>query len=151
VAIGFPRRGGRACDGAGVALWIVTVDPRTPVIVGAGQVLRRDVPGGESCEPVGLIVEALRRAGEDSATAERLLRRADSVRCVPVIAWPYADLAALVAEGLGAKPRETVQSSAVGGDGPQRLLNDTCAQIAVGQLDVALLGRSLVRVQAGPF
>ncbi len=129
----------------------MTVDPRTPVIVGAGQVLRRDVPGGESCEPVGLIVEALRRAGEDSATAERLLRRADSVRCVPVIAWPYADLAALVAEGLGAKPRETVQSSAVGGDGPQRLLNDTCAQIAVGQLDVALLGRSLVRVQAGPF
>jgi len=118
----------------------VTVDPCTPVIVGAGQVLRRDVPGGESCEPVALIVEALRRAGEDSATAGRLLRRADSVGCVPVIAWPYADLAALVAEDLGARPRETVLSSAVGGDGPQLLLNDTCARIAAGQLDVALLG-----------
>jgi len=118
----------------------VTVDPRTPVIVGVGQVLRRDLAGGESCEPAALIVEALRRAGEDSATAERLLRRADSVRCVPVIAWPYADVAALVAEDLGARPRETVQSSAIGGDGPQRLLNDTCAAIAAGQLDVALLG-----------
>ncbi len=116
------------------------MDERTPVIVGAGQVLRRDEPGGESCEPAALIVEALRRAGEDSATADRLLRRADSVRCVPVIAWPYADVAALVAEDLGARPRETVQSSAIGGDGPQRLLNDTCAAIAAGQLDVALLG-----------
>ena len=118
----------------------MTVDERTPVIVGAGQVLRRDVPGGASCEPAAMIVEALRRAGEDSATADRLLRRADSVRCVPVIAWPYADVAALVAEDLGARPAETVQSSAIGGDGPQRLLNDTCAAIAAGQLDVALLG-----------
>jgi len=118
----------------------VTVDDRTPVIVGAGQVVRRDVPGGESCEPVALIVEALRRAGEDSATAERLLRRADSVRCVPIIAWPYPDVAALVAEDLGARPRETVQSSAIGGDGPQLLLNDTCAAIAAGELDVALVG-----------
>ena len=118
----------------------MTVDRRTPVIVGAGQVLRRDVPGGESCEPVGLMVEALRRAGQDSATGELLLRRADSVRCVPVIAWPYADVAALVADELGARPAETVQSSAIGGDGPQLLVNDTCAAIAAGQLDVALLG-----------
>ena len=118
----------------------MSVDARTPVIVGAGQVLHRDQPGAEPCEPAALIVAALRRAGEDSATGERLLRRADSVRCVPVIAWPYADVAALVAEDLSARPRETVQSSAIGGDGPQRLLNDACAAIAAGQLDVALLG-----------
>ncbi len=118
----------------------MTIDPRTPVIVGAGQVLRRATPGEDPPEPISLIVEALRHAGEDSGTGERLLRRADSVRCVPVIAWRYPDAAALVAEDLGAHPRETVQSAWIGGDGSQRLLNDTAAGIAAGQLDVALVG-----------
>ncbi len=110
------------------------------MIVGAGQVLRRDVPGEEPCEPARLIVESLRRAGEDSGTGERLLRRADSVRCVPVIGWHYRDAGALVAEDLGARPGETVQGAAIGGDGPQLLLNDTARAIAAGQVDVALLG-----------
>ena len=116
------------------------IDPRTPVIVGAGQVLRRDAPEEETCEPVALIAEALRCAAEDSGTGERLLHRADSVRCVPVICWHYRDVAALVAEDLRAHPRETVQSAAIGGDGPQLLVNDTARAIAAGHLDVALLG-----------
>lgn len=116
------------------------IDPRTPVIVGAGQVLSRDVPGREPCEPVALIARALRRAGEDSGTGERLLRRADSVRCVPSIGWQYQDAAALVAEDLGVRPRETAQSAAIGGDGPQVLVNDTARAILAGELDVALLG-----------
>jgi acetyl-CoA C-acetyltransferase len=118
----------------------VSIDPRTPVIVGAGQVLHRDVPGEEPCEPVALIAEALRRAGEDSGAGERLLRRADSVCCVPLIGWQYRDAAALVAEHLGAQPRQTTQSAAIGGDGPQLLLNDTARAILAGELDIALLG-----------
>jgi acetyl-CoA C-acetyltransferase len=118
----------------------IGIDPRTPVIVGAGQVLSRDLPEEEPREPVTLIVEALRRACQDSGAGERLLRRADSVRCVPVIGWPYGDAAALVAADLGTQPRETVQSAAIGGDGPQLLLNDTARAIAAGELDVALLG-----------
>jgi len=118
----------------------VSIDPRTPVIVGAGQVLHRDVDDVQSGEPATLIVEALRRAAEDSGAGQRLLRRADSVRCVPVIGWHYPDVAAVVAEDLGSVPRETVQSSPVGGDGPQLLVNDTARAIAAGQLDVALLG-----------
>ncbi len=114
------------------------IDPHTPVIVGAGQVLSHDCSEERSCEPVALIVQALRRAGQDSGTGERLLRRADSVRCVPVICWHYRDAAALLAEELGAHPRETVQSAAVGGEGPQLLVNDTASAIAAGQLDVAL-------------
>jgi acetyl-CoA C-acetyltransferase len=116
------------------------IDPRTPVIVGAGQVLRHEASGDESGEPVALMVEALRQAGEDSGTDERLLHRADSVRCVPVIGWQYRDAAALVAEDLGLQPHETVRSAAIGGDGPQMLLNDTACDIAAGRLDVALVG-----------
>jgi acetyl-CoA C-acetyltransferase len=118
----------------------VTLDPRAPVIVGAGQVLHHDVSEEESGEPVVLIAEALRRAGEDSGRGERLLRHADSVRCVPVIGWPYRDAAALLAEDLGARPRETAQSAIIGGDGPQLLLNDTARAIAAGEVDVALIG-----------
>jgi acetyl-CoA C-acetyltransferase len=118
----------------------VSIDPRTPVVVGAGQVLNHDVDDVESSEPARLIVEALRRAAEDSGAGQRLLRRADSVRCVPVIGWHYPDLAAIVAEDLGSVPRETVQSSPIGGEGPQLLVNDTARAIAAGQLDVALLG-----------
>ncbi len=117
----------------------VTIDPRTPVIVGAGQVLRRDVSDAESCEPAAMIVDALRCAARDSGSGDRLLRRADSVRCVPVLAWPYANLAALVAQDLGVRPRETVQSCAIGGDGPLRLVNDAAAAIAAGALDVVLV------------
>jgi acetyl-CoA C-acetyltransferase len=118
----------------------VTLDPRAPVLVGAGQVLHHEVSEEEAGEPVALIAEALRRAGEDSATGTRLLLCADSVRCVPVIGWPYRDAAALLAEDLGARPRETVQSAPIGGDGPQVLLNDTARAIAAGEVDVALVG-----------
>lgn len=116
------------------------IDPHAPVIVGAGQVLHHDSGAEEPCEPAEMIVQALRRAGRDSATGERLLHAAESIRCVPVIGWPYPDVGALVAAELGARPRETRQSAAIGGDGPQALLNATAAEIAAGRLDVALIG-----------
>jgi acetyl-CoA C-acetyltransferase len=128
----------------------MTIDPRTPVIVGAGQVLAREACGDRDGEPAALIVRALRLAGEDSGTGERLLRRADSVRCVPAIGWRYRDLAALVAGDLGAHPRETAQSAFVGGEGPLLLLGHTARAIAAGELDVALLGggEAVVSVRA---
>jgi acetyl-CoA C-acetyltransferase len=115
------------------------LDSRTPVIVGAGQLVRHGAEDIASCEPVALMADALRLAGQDSGTGERLLRRADSVRCVPVIAWRYRSAPALLAELLGASPRDLVQSAAIGGDGPQRLLNDTGRAIAAGEIDVAVL------------
>jgi acetyl-CoA C-acetyltransferase len=117
----------------------MTLDPRTPVLVGAGQALRRDAATDDPAEPVALIVEALREAAHDSATGDKLLRAADSVRCVPPLCWYYRDPAALIAEDLGAHPRETVLSAAIGGDGPQALINDTARAIAAGEIEVALL------------
>jgi acetyl-CoA C-acetyltransferase len=115
------------------------MDPRTPVIVGAGQLSHRHEPGGELRDPVSLAAEALRIAGEDSGTGDALLRRADSVRCVPSTSWQYRDQAALTGAAVGATPRETVQTTVFGGDGPQRLIGETAAAIAAGDVDVALL------------
>jgi acetyl-CoA C-acetyltransferase len=54
------------------------LDPRTPVIVGAGQVTHRRGSDGEAVEPVALAVRALRAAAQDSGAGDALLRRAES-------------------------------------------------------------------------
>ena len=113
------------------------LDPHTPVIVGAGQIVQR--PGDGDLDPIGLAVEAVRRAGDDSGTGDRLLRRADSLRHVATTCWTYRDEAALIAATLGIFPRETVRTTLLGGDGPQRLVGDTARSIANGQLDVAVV------------
>jgi acetyl-CoA C-acetyltransferase len=118
----------------------MALDARTPVIVGAGQIVRREALLDETCEPAAMIAQALRAAADDSGAGAALLRRADSVRCVPVIGWHYPDAAAFVAHELGAQPRETVRTATLGGEGPLLLLNETAADIAAGRVDVALLG-----------
>ncbi|MEV0249518.1 acetyl-CoA acetyltransferase [Nocardia sp. NPDC050712] len=114
------------------------MDPRTPVLVGAGQVVHRSgepgLPG-----PVELAAEALRRAGADSGAGDRLLRSADLIAATASVSKPYPDLGALVAAELGAAPKRTVQSARFGGDAPQRLLNTVAQAIADGRSEVALI------------
>src|SRR3954468_4876545 len=101
----------------------VALDPRTPVIVGVGQSLRK--PSGADglteglTEPADMMVEVLELAAADAGgRGSSLLTGADSVRVVDLLSWKYLNAAALVASRLGASPRETVQS-AVGGNSPQ--------------------------------
>ncbi|MFC9893498.1 acetyl-CoA acetyltransferase [Nocardia sp. NPDC127579] len=114
------------------------IDPRTPVLVGAGQVVHRAADPG-LLGPVALAAEALRRAGADSGAGDRLLRSADLVAAVAPVSKPYPDLGALVAAELGADPKRTVQSARFGGDAPQRLLNTVAQAIADGRCEVALI------------
>jgi acetyl-CoA C-acetyltransferase len=110
------------------------IDPRTPVIVGAGQVSRDGRDG-----PIALAVEALRLAAEDTGVGDALLRKADSCRHVATLCWPYTDEATLIAAELGISPRETIRTVAIGGDGPQRLVSDTALAIASGEIEIALV------------
>ncbi|UGT59045.1 thiolase C-terminal domain-containing protein [Nocardia asteroides] len=114
------------------------VDPRTPVLVGAGQVVHRGkepgLPG-----PAELAAEALRRAGADSGTGDRLLRAADLVAAVSPVSKPYEDLGALAAIELGVAPARTLQSVRFGGDAPITLLGRVAQAVADGKAEVALL------------
>ncbi|MEV0294558.1 acetyl-CoA acetyltransferase [Nocardia sp. NPDC050710] len=114
------------------------MDPRTPVLVGAGQVVHRTgepgLPG-----PVELAAESLRRAAVDSGAGDRLLRSADLIAAAAPVSRPYSDLGALVAAELGATPKRTLQSARFGGDAPQRLLNTVAQSIADGESEIALL------------
>ena len=117
---------------------LAPVDPRTPVIVGAGQLNNRTDDGDPEREPVELLAAALRLAADD-AKAPGILAAADSVRVVAILSWRYRDAAALVAERVGAAPPHTLYT-AMGGNSPQVLLNRTFLDVAAGRADVVLVG-----------
>ena len=113
------------------------LDPRTPVLVGVGQLNQRVDRGEPALEPVDMMAEALRRA-EGDAGATGLLAAADSIRVLCLLSWRYADPGALVAERVGASPRET-GLTVMGGNFVQTMVNRTAADIAAGRADVVLL------------
>jgi acetyl-CoA C-acetyltransferase len=107
-----------------------------PVIVGVGQVTNRARTTSDSVEPVELMAQAARLADEDAGGG--LLSRIDSLQVVNVISWPYPDAPGLLASRIGAEPAHTLYS-AVGGETPQRLVNETAEAIAAGRARVALI------------
>ncbi|MEY2431853.1 MAG: acetyl-CoA C-acetyltransferase [Acidimicrobiaceae bacterium] len=115
------------------------LDPRTPVIVGVGQVNQRTGDGDPAREPVDLMVEATRQASADAgSTNGRLIEAIDAVRVVSLLSWRYRDPGALVAERIGASPRQTAVTTP-GGNTPQSLVSRSALDIAAGRNDVVLV------------
>ena len=108
-----------------------------PILVGVGQETFRDQEPEHALEPVEMMAVAARKAEEDAET-KGLLARVDSVRVVNVLSWRYSDAAGLLAEQVGASPREKLYTT-MGGNTPQWLVNETAAAIANGEVGVALL------------
>jgi hypothetical protein len=133
-----------ACVGGPDTLRSMALDPRTPVLVGVGQVVERPDetrPVTERAEPIELMVRALRSAAADCAgggAGDRLLARARSLRIMLPLSWRYINPGLLVAERLGLAPAE-LALTAIGGNSPQTMVNQTALAIADGALDVALL------------
>jgi len=115
------------------------LDPRTPVLIGAGQLSNRVDKGATPLEPVDLIAEALRRAAEDSGAGRAAVTGADAVHVVSLLSWRYRDPARLVAQRLGADPH-TATVTGMGGNSPQSLLNLVSLAIQAGEADLVLLG-----------
>lgn len=107
-----------------------------PVIVGVGQVTNRAQATNDSIEPVELMARAARLADDDAGGG--LLARIDSLQVVNVISWPYPDAPGLLASRIGAEPAHTLYS-AVGGETPQRLVNETAEAIVAGRTRMALI------------
>jgi len=128
----------------------MALDPRTPVLVGVGQVTNLPGPGialEERSEPVDLMVKALRAAAEDcdgaspggpARAGDRLLGRAGSLRVVGALGWRATNPGMLVAERLGIDPSEQMLTG-IGGNMPQSLLHQSARSIARGDLDVVLV------------
>jgi acetyl-CoA C-acetyltransferase len=98
-----------------------------------------EIPITERPEPVELMARALRAAAQDSGTGGRgLLERAQSLRVILSLSWPYVNPGLLVSERLGITPRELALTG-IGGNNPQTVASTTATQIARGELDVALI------------
>jgi acetyl-CoA C-acetyltransferase len=118
-----------------------SIDPRTPVLVGAGQLTHRpdDGPAPSTPELLELAARAaLADAAQAGDTAGSLAQRVESLAIVDLFSWSVPDPGAVVAQALGIQPRETVVS-ARGGNGPIALLGDLSTRILAGELDVALI------------
>lgn len=111
-------------------------DPRSPVLVGAGQITQRH-PQVDPMEPADLMAEALRRAEADSG-GSGLMAAADALFTVGGTSWRYRDAAAAVATRLGISPRRT-STSVMGGNLAGVMLVRAAAAIARGETEVVLL------------
>lgn len=107
------------------------LDPRTPVIVGVGQVNDRD--DAADLEPVDLMAMAAREAADP-----RVLAAADAIRVVNLLSWRYRDPGLLLGGRIGATGASTYYTG-VGGNTPQSLVNQACLDIRQGRADVVLL------------
>jgi len=116
-----------------------TVDPRTPVIVGVGQVLQRADDPVEAREPVALMTDAVARAARDAGLAS--VPDPDALWVVNLLSWSYGNPAEFVAADLGLRtvPRGGLGLSAMGGNTPQSLVNSASRLIASGGADVVIL------------
>ena len=113
-------------------------DPRSPVVVGVGQVNQR-VPAAEARAPIELLADAARLAGADAQASRSLLDRVEVIGIAAIGSWRYADPGALLGRNLGIEPRATLMTT-VGGNSPQLLCNELGSRIQRGELDVALIG-----------
>ncbi|MBM4267725.1 MAG: acetyl-CoA acetyltransferase [Deltaproteobacteria bacterium] len=110
------------------------IDPRTPVLVGAGAVQQKLEDPREAKEPIELILEALERAAEDAGSRE-LLERATTVR-MPRGFWDYPDPGRFVAERFGARLRSEVAELGIL---QTTLFGRSAGAIASGEEDVVLI------------
>ncbi|SDM27322.1 acetyl-CoA C-acetyltransferase [Nonomuraea maritima] len=128
----------------------MTVDPRTPVLVGAGQASERiDRPGYRRLSAVELGAAAAREAladtGADPAAVATALDTVAGVRqfeiSMPGVPSPLGrpdNYPRAVARRIGAAPRRAILD-VVGGQSPQHLVNEIAAAIACGAARAALI------------
>ncbi|MGB6208878.1 acetyl-CoA acetyltransferase [Mycobacterium sp.] len=111
------------------------VNPRTPVLVGYGQLNHREDPDSQenTAEPVDLIAEAARQAADP-----RVLKAVDCISVVNLLSARYRDAGLLLGQRIGADGPAT-HYSGIGGNVPQSLVNRACLDIQHGRADVVLV------------
>jgi acetyl-CoA C-acetyltransferase len=128
----------------------MTVDPRTPVLVGVGQFTERiEDPNYRGMSAVELATEAARAALADTEADVAAVAAAIDVFagmrqfeiCTPFAKPPLGasdNYLRSVAQRIGADPRRAVLEP-LGGHGPQKVVTEFAGAIAAGEADVVLV------------
>ena len=134
------------------------IDPRTPILVGAGQLTDTDGKPSSERSRVAFSAEAAKAALADTGAsigADALGRKVDALAVMeffsdisPRFASPYgrsSNPPKSVANRLGAAPRQLLYSHS-GGNMPQYLVNRFAEEISRGETELALVcGAELLR------
>ena len=113
-------------------------DDRRPVLIGAAQLVQRDVDLAEALSPLDMLEAVARAAAADAAGGAALLERVDTLATVDGVAWRPKNAPGLLAGRLGLSPRRE-WVSAIGGEMPLVLVNHVAREIAAGRARVALV------------
>jgi acetyl-CoA C-acetyltransferase len=109
-------------------------EDRIPVIVGVGEIADHPADLKSGLEPLALLVEALKRAEQDSGS--KLLSEIESLDIVNFLSWRYQDPARQLSDRLGIAPKHAYYGP-VGGESPIRYLHEAAQRIARGECSVA--------------
>ena len=115
----------------------MTVDPRSPCIIGVSQAISRPADG-PSPEPLVLWEEAVRSASDDAGARGDVLGAVDSLQVVYCHSWQYDDAAARLSDRLGIAPAHRYYSG-IGGTTSQVLIDNAAEGIVRGELDVGIV------------
>jgi acetyl-CoA C-acetyltransferase len=113
-------------------------DDRSPVVIGVGQRVQRDVDPSEALGPMGLMEAVAGAAAEDAGLDAAKLAEVDRVAVPSILGGHYSNAARLLCERIGAANAEPV-GLGVGGNGPQKALNQAARDVAAGRARMVLV------------
>jgi len=116
----------------------MTNPDRTPVLVGVGVASQRVDDFRQAAEPMDLMLQAVRSAGDDCGAAQAL--RGTEWIAVPRGRWHYTNPARAIASAVGATQARTVLTSV--GVLQQTLVGAACQRIAQGECHTTLVAGS---------
>lgn len=114
----------------------MSLDPRTPVLVGQGQVLQRTNDLADALDPIHLMAEAVVRASGDATLSQ--IPNPDAVLAVRSLSTKHPNPAQGVADVLNISPRQ-LGITPHGGNMPQALVNLAAREIQAGRIDLVIL------------
>ncbi|MEI6630622.1 MAG: hypothetical protein WCO15_08030, partial [Actinomycetota bacterium] len=114
----------------------MSLDPRTPIIIGTGQVAQHAIGLDDAKDPIAIIADAITLASQDAGLTS--IPNPDALRIVSLLSWRYTNPAYFVAQDLHLEPHE-LGLSATGGNTPQTLVNIASQQIQRGEIDLVFL------------
>ena len=114
----------------------MSIDPRTPVLVGQGQIVNHAATLADAREPVQLIAEAIKSATLDAGL--NTVPDVDALNIVRMLSWRYTNPAHTVAKLLGINTRAD-GITPHGGNMPQLVVNKLAVEIQKGELDIAIV------------
>jgi acetyl-CoA C-acetyltransferase len=122
----------------------------TPVLIGAGQFTEQGVAPERAQSPMGIAAQAAKAALMDTGCAENLAKQLDTIAVIRIFPDSYKNPRVpnpfgraenpprAVARRIGANPERAIYGP-VGGNTPQKMINEMAQRISAGEMEAVLI------------